>query len=110
MAPKHADPEKKGPGREYGWVGLELVKALTAAPEATEPLVRLVQEHAGAGRAGGLINALIDVGIEVRPKPKKEMTDDAKAALVARLQKGKRKKQAHKNDGEPEAESLQDLM
>lgn len=106
MAPKHPEP-KRGPGREYGWVGLELVKALTAAPEATEPIVRLVQEHAGPGRAAGLINALIDLGVEVRPREKKQMSAEAKSALVARLQKGRRRKQAAET---PTAETVQDLM
>lgn len=104
MAPKPRAPKTDAHGFDpVRWVGKAFLAVVQKDPALYRDLYYIIRDRVGNNLAGELVSALHDAGADQFEKPKREMTDEAKAALVARLAKGKRKKQA------PEADPLQEL-
>lgn len=95
MAPRPKNPNMAAGGFDpVRWVGKAFLAVVQKDPTLYRDMYYLIRERVGNNLAGELVSALHDAGADQFEKPKKEMTDEAKAALVARLAKGKRKKQA----------------
>lgn len=115
MAPKARAPNMAANFDPVRWVGKAFLAVVQKDPTLYRDLYYLIRERVGNNLAGELVSALHDAGADQFEKPKKEMTDEAKAALVARLQKGKRAKRVPpeevlQDEVKERAERLQDLM
>lgn len=104
MPPKARTPNMAANFDPVRWVGKAFLAVVQKDPALYRDLYYIIRDRVGNNLAGELVSALHDAGADQFDKPKKEMTDEAKAALIARLKKGKRKKQ------EAQAETVQDLM
>jgi hypothetical protein len=94
MAPKAKNPSTTAAGFDpVRWVGKAFLAVVQKDPALYRDLYYIIRDRVGNNLAGELVSALHDAGADQFDKPKREMTDEAKAALVARLAKGKRKKQ-----------------
>lgn len=83
-------------------MGKALIAALKQSPLLSEPLARLVQEHAGPHRTLDLINSLSEVGITVSvTMQKKELSEEEKERRRENLKKAREAKQAKAKKGSP---------
>lgn len=104
MAPKPKAGAPNAAGFDpVRWVGKAFLAAVQKDPGLYRDVYYLIRERVGNNLAGELVAALHDAGADQFEKPKKEMTDEAKAKLVERLAKGKRAKQI------AQAETLEEL-